>query len=66
MQETRVSSVDWEDPLEKEVATHSDRRAWLATVHGVAKESDIPYQLNNKKINPKLLMDYLPFWYWQD
>ena len=53
--------MDWEDPLEKEVATHSDRRAWLATVHGVAKESDIPYQLNNKKINPKLLMDYLPF-----
>jgi len=30
------------------------------------KKKVIPYQLNNKKINPKLLMDYLPFWYWRD
>ena len=37
---------DWEDPLEKEMATHSsilawknpmDVGAWWATVHGVAK-----------------------------
>ena len=36
----------WEDPLEKEMATHSsilawenpmDREAWWATVHGIAK-----------------------------
>ena len=32
------------------MVTHSDRGAWLATVHGVAKESDIPYQLNNKNL----------------
>ena len=41
-----VQSLCWEDPLEKEVAIHSsilslensmDRRAWWATVHGVAK-----------------------------
>ena len=25
-----------------------DRRAWWATVHRVAKESDVIYQLNNK------------------
>ena len=25
-----------------------DRRAWWATVHGVAKESDMTEQLNNK------------------
>ena len=40
-------SLSWEDPLEKETATHysilaqgnlTDRGAWLATVHGVAKE----------------------------
>ena len=46
MQETWVSSLGWEDPLEEGVATHSnnlacripmDRGAWQATVHGVAK-----------------------------
>ena len=26
-----------------------DRGAWWATVHGVAKESDTTYQLNNNK-----------------
>ena len=43
-QETQVRSLGREDPLEKEVATHSstllgspwDRGAWRATVHGVA------------------------------
>ena len=51
MQETRVRSLSGEDPLEKEMATHSstfvwripenpmDRGAWQATVHRVA-ESD--------------------------
>ena len=47
MQETGVQSLGWEDPLKKEIATHSlqdsclnssmDRGAWWATVHGVAK-----------------------------
>ena len=46
MQETMVWSLGWEDPLEKEMATHSsilawknpmDRGAWYATVHGVAE-----------------------------
>ena len=46
MQETRVQSLDWEDPLEKEMATHSrilawrilmDRGAWWATAHGVTE-----------------------------
>ena len=40
------SIPDWEDPLEKDMATHSrysclensmDRGAWRATVHGVEK-----------------------------
>ena len=44
--ETQVGSLGWEDPLEKEMATHSsilawriamDRGAWQATFHGVAK-----------------------------
>ena len=46
-------SLGWEDPLEKEMTLHSqysclenstDRRAWWATVHGVAKSRT---QLNN-------------------
>ena len=47
MQETRVQSLGWGDPLEKEKATHSSILAWeipwteepggQATVHGVAE-----------------------------
>ena len=46
MQETRVQSLGWKDPLEEGMTTHSsilawripvDRGAWRATVHGVAK-----------------------------
>ena len=46
MQEMQVQSLDWEDPLEEEMATHpstlawkkpKDRGAWQATFHRVAK-----------------------------
>ena len=46
IQETRVQSLSWEDPLEKGMATHSsilawripmDRGGWRATVHAVTK-----------------------------
>ena len=46
MQDTRVRSLGWEDPLEKGMATHSrslawripmDRGAWRATVHRAAE-----------------------------
>ena len=46
MQKTWVQSLNWEDPLEKEMATHlqdsclensTDRAAWGATVNGVIK-----------------------------
>ena len=39
MQETQVHSLDREDPLEKEMATHSSIPAWEIpwTVYGVAK-----------------------------
>ena len=46
MWETRVLSLDWEDPLEKGMATHSsilawgdpmDRGAWQATIYGIAQ-----------------------------
>ena len=45
-QENQVWLLGWEDPLEKEMATHfsilawripMDRGAWRATVHGVAR-----------------------------
>ena len=45
--------INWEDPLEKEMATHSsilawkahmDRGAWWATDHGVAES---PTQLSD-------------------
>ena len=46
MRETRVRSLGWEDPLEKEMATHSsiltweptDRRTRRTTIHGGCKE----------------------------
>ena len=53
VQETRVLSLGWEDPLEKGVATHSsilawripmDRGGWWATIHGFT-ESDMTEQL---------------------
>ena len=39
MWESWVRSLDWEDPLEKETATHSSILAWRndCIVHGVAK-----------------------------
>ena len=37
MQEMWVLSLGGEDPLEKEMATHSSVLAWRSTVHGVAK-----------------------------
>ena len=49
MQETRVRSLGQEDPLENEMATHSNilawgnrinRGAWRTIDHGVTKESD--------------------------
>ena len=49
-QEMQVQSLGQEDPLEKEMATHSSVLVWeipwteeafWATVHGVTKESDM-------------------------
>ena len=54
MQETWVPSLDWEDPLEKGLATHSNILTWRilmdrgdcrATVHRIAKNQTQPQQL---------------------
>ena len=63
LQETWFRSLGWEDPLEKEIATHSsilacknpmDGGAWQATVHGVEKSwtrlSDFTHSHKNKTI----------------
>ena len=55
MQETWVWSLDWEDPLEEGMATHSsihpwripmDRGAWKPTVHSVTKSQTQLKQLS--------------------
>jgi len=58
-----VGDLDWEDPLEKGMATHfsilagriMDRRAWRATVLGVAKSwKCLSNQHNSRKSQPVL------------
>ena len=39
-QETRVQSLSWEDPLEKEMATHSSILAWR--IPGTEEPSGLP------------------------
>ena len=40
MQETQVRSLGWEDPLEKEMATHSSVLAWR--IPGMGKPDGLP------------------------
>ena len=58
MQETWVQSLGWEVSLEEDMATHSsifawriptDRGAWWATVHGVAKSEQLALLLGEQK-----------------
>ena len=54
-QETRVQSLDWEDPLEKGMATHSSILAWRmhgqrrVTVRWGRKELDTTNPLSSKE-----------------
>ena len=59
MQETWVLSLGWEDPLEKEMATHSSILTWeipwteepdRLQSPGLQKGLDMAYQLNNNKL----------------
>ena len=67
VRETQIRSLDQEDPLEKEMATHTstpawevpsmDAGAWQATVHGVAKSwtwlRDFTFTLSNQQTETK-------------
>ena len=74
--ETQVQSLGQEDPLEKEMATHSSILVWeipltedlWATVHGVVKESDVTQGLNNNNIplyiyHISFIHDYLGYFH---
>ena len=66
MQKTQVQSLDWEDPVEKEMATHSSVLAWeipwteqpggCSPRH--CKESDTTERLNNNKQKQVKLIIY--------
>ena len=70
MQEMQVQSLGQENPLEKEMTTHSsysclgtptDRGAWRATVYGVANSRTQLKQLNdNRKASSDLWDSNLP------
>ena len=53
--ETQVQSLDWEDPLEKKMATHSSILAWkipwMVEPGRVHKELDMTKRLNNNRWN---------------
>ena len=70
MQETWVQSLDWEDPLEEGMATHSrilawrilmDRGAWQAIVRGVTEESDTTEWLSTAQHKKQLVAQ--KWWY---
>ena len=59
MQETRVRSLGWENPLEEGMATHSSILAWRRMgSHRVSPwgrtESDMTEGLNNSKMDQAL------------
>ena len=71
MQETWVQSLGWEDPLEEDMATHSnilawripmDPGAWWATGHEVAKRrtqfSNIVHDIDDDDVS---LLSFLSF-----
>ena len=50
MQEMQVQPLGQEDPLEKEMATHSSILAWRIPIRGVTEESDMTGRLNKSSI----------------
>ena len=52
MQETQVQSLGWEDPLAKEVATHSSLLAWRIPW---TKEPGGPQSMGSQRVQRNLL-----------
>ena len=63
MQKTQVLNLGWEDPLEKEMATHSSILAckipWTEEPGGLQsmalQESDVTEQLNHQRVQGEIL-----------
>ena len=66
MRETRVRSMGWEDPLEKEMATHSSTLAWripgrrdlVAAIYGVTQSRTWLKRLSSS--SSRLVLTFLP------
>ena len=70
MRETWVRSLGWEDPLEKEMATHSsilawriplEGGAWWATIHGVAKSRTRLSDFTHSVFEPGIKMGLITY-----
>ena len=62
MRETWVQSLGWEDPLEKEKATHSSILDWrICIVHGVTKSWTLLNDLKKKKKRISYKWDQMVF-----
>ena len=68
---TWVQSLDWEDPLEEDMAIHSsilvwripmDREAWRATVHGLAKNQTQLKQLSSSSSKLTQISQQFSLW----
>ena len=71
LQDTQVQSLGWEDPLEKEMETHSsilawripmDRGVWQATVHRVTKNRAWLRQLGSTHVPLIVLISIILFY----
>ena len=69
MQETQVQSLGWEDPLEKEMATHSSTLTWkIPWTVNPASCSAVSATFDAETFWPKLsreLASHLFSWWWQ-
>ena len=59
MQETRIQSLGWEDPLEKEMATHSSVLAWRIPQTKGSQALDRTQQLNHHILANTEYMDLM-------
>ena len=61
MQETRVWSLGWEDPLEKEMATHSSILPWEIPW---TEELDGLLSMGSQKVRHDWVTEYACTWNW--